>query len=57
MFGSDSVLVSKFIKLADGFNFYFILFVPFTLNENALTVYVKSSIYFSGKGKSKSFVL
>ena len=48
------MFVSKFIKLLDGFGFSFLLFVPFTLNEKPLTVNVKSSIYFSGKGKSIS---
>ena len=48
------MFVSKFIKLLNGFSFSFILFVPFTLNEYPLTVYVKSSIYFSEKGKSIS---
>ena len=45
------MFVSKFIKLLDGFSFYFILFAPFTLNEIPPTVNVNSSIYFSGKGK------
>ena len=54
MFSSDSVFVSKLIKLLDEFSFFFILFILFTLNENPLTVYVKSSIYFSGKGISIS---
>ena len=53
MFSSDSVLVSKFTKLLNGFSFYFILFVPFTLNENPLTVYPKDSINFSGKKKDQ----
>ena len=48
------MFVSKFIKLLDGFNFYFILFVLFTLNGNPLIVNVNSSINFSGKGKSIS---
>ena len=48
------MFVSKFIKLLDGFSFSFLLFVPFTLNENQLTVNVNSSIYFSGKDKSIS---
>ena len=51
------MFVSKFIKLLDEFNFSFLLFVLFTLNENPLTVNVNSSIYFSGKGKSISCVL
>ena len=51
------MFVSKFIKLLNGFSFSFILFVPFTLNENPLTVYVKSSKYFSGKGISISYRL
>ena len=45
------MFVSKFIKLLNGFSFSFILFVPFTLNENPPTVNVNSFIYFSGKGK------
>ena len=49
MLCSDSVFVSKFIKLFDGFNFYFILFVPFTINEKPSTLNEKSSKYLFGK--------
>ena len=49
MLCSDSVFVSKFIKLFDGFNFYFILFVPFTINEKPSTLNEKSSNYLFGK--------
>ena len=52
MLCSDSVFVSKFIKLFDGFNFYFILFVPFTINEKPSTLYEKSFKYLFGKGIS-----
>ena len=56
MIYSDSAFVSKFINLIylDGFSFSFLLFVPFTLNENPQTVSPIDSINFSGKGRSIS---